>query len=215
MLEAEGWLNRHYKPTVPPQVTYSITARVLELDGVMTELDRSRRSGTAKARRRREAGPIPAVETRIGGSLLPKWATLCAISSLRTTTRSCRSRRLASSASSRGRACSALCRQECSRGFVRRRIGGPAAHGPLPRVLLRHAFRCRRQGGSIAASRKCASSARCDDLAVLEKSTRNKTGNIMQASSKFAQRRMHETYGWTPGLQLRKRLVDMAIGRSR
>jgi DNA-binding HxlR family transcriptional regulator len=40
MLEAEGWLTRHYVPTVPPQVTYAITKRVLELDGVMTELDR-------------------------------------------------------------------------------------------------------------------------------------------------------------------------------
>lgn len=40
MLEAEGWVNRDYKPTVPPQVTYTITRRALELDGVMTELDR-------------------------------------------------------------------------------------------------------------------------------------------------------------------------------
>src|SRR6202166_4764312 len=40
MLEAEGWVTRHYKPTIPPQVTYAITKRVLELDGVMTELDR-------------------------------------------------------------------------------------------------------------------------------------------------------------------------------
>jgi len=40
MLEAEGWLTRHYKPTVPPQVTYSITKKVLQLDGVMQELDR-------------------------------------------------------------------------------------------------------------------------------------------------------------------------------
>ena len=40
MLEAEGWLSRHYEPTVPPQVTYSITPKVLELDGVMQELDR-------------------------------------------------------------------------------------------------------------------------------------------------------------------------------
>src|SRR5438552_4766378 len=40
MLEAEGWLSRHYQPTVPPQVTYAITKRVLELDGLMTELDR-------------------------------------------------------------------------------------------------------------------------------------------------------------------------------
>src|SRR5438270_6740291 len=40
LLEAEGWLTRHYEPTVPPQVTYAITKRVLELDVVMTELDR-------------------------------------------------------------------------------------------------------------------------------------------------------------------------------
>src|SRR6476660_6946647 len=40
MLESEGWLTRHYEPTVPPKVTYTITKRVLELDGVMTELDR-------------------------------------------------------------------------------------------------------------------------------------------------------------------------------
>lgn len=40
MLEAEGWVTRHYEPTVPPQVTYTITQRVAELDGVMTELDR-------------------------------------------------------------------------------------------------------------------------------------------------------------------------------
>lgn len=40
LLEAEGWLLRHYEPTVPPQVTYSITEKVLELDGVMQELDR-------------------------------------------------------------------------------------------------------------------------------------------------------------------------------
>jgi DNA-binding HxlR family transcriptional regulator len=40
MLEAEGWVSRHYEPTIPPQVTYAITERVLELDGVMTELDR-------------------------------------------------------------------------------------------------------------------------------------------------------------------------------
>src|SRR5205809_4168987 len=40
MLEAEGWLSRHYEPTIPPQVTYAITDKVLELDGVMKELDR-------------------------------------------------------------------------------------------------------------------------------------------------------------------------------
>ncbi len=35
-----GWLTRHYEPTVPSQVTYTITKRVMELDSVMTDLDR-------------------------------------------------------------------------------------------------------------------------------------------------------------------------------
>jgi DNA-binding HxlR family transcriptional regulator len=40
MLEAEGWIHRHYEPTVPPQVTYTLADRVLELDPIMIELDR-------------------------------------------------------------------------------------------------------------------------------------------------------------------------------
>ena len=40
MLEAEGWVSRHYEPTVPPRVTYAVTDKALELDGVMRELDR-------------------------------------------------------------------------------------------------------------------------------------------------------------------------------
>lgn len=40
MLEAEGWVHRHYKPTVPPQVTYTLAKKVLELDPVMVELGR-------------------------------------------------------------------------------------------------------------------------------------------------------------------------------
>jgi DNA-binding HxlR family transcriptional regulator len=39
MLEREGWVHRHYEPTVPPQVTYSLVERVLELDPLMIELD--------------------------------------------------------------------------------------------------------------------------------------------------------------------------------
>jgi DNA-binding HxlR family transcriptional regulator len=39
-LEREGCVSRHYEPTVPPQVTYTLTERALELDGVMRELDR-------------------------------------------------------------------------------------------------------------------------------------------------------------------------------
>jgi len=40
LLEAEGLVSRHYEPTIPPQVTYSITERVTELDPVMGELVR-------------------------------------------------------------------------------------------------------------------------------------------------------------------------------
>lgn len=40
LLESEGWLSRHYERTVPPQVTYAITEKVLELDQIMQDLDR-------------------------------------------------------------------------------------------------------------------------------------------------------------------------------
>jgi DNA-binding HxlR family transcriptional regulator len=39
-LEAEGLISRHYEPTVPPQVTYALTKRVMELEPVIIELDR-------------------------------------------------------------------------------------------------------------------------------------------------------------------------------
>ena len=39
-MEAEGWVSRDYEPTIPPQVTYALTEKVLELDAVLTELDR-------------------------------------------------------------------------------------------------------------------------------------------------------------------------------
>ncbi|MGH8373039.1 MAG: winged helix-turn-helix transcriptional regulator [Gammaproteobacteria bacterium] len=38
LLEAEGFVTRHYEPTVPPQVTYTPTARVNELLPVLKSL---------------------------------------------------------------------------------------------------------------------------------------------------------------------------------
>lgn len=39
LLEQEEILYRHYEPTVPPQVTYGLTARGLELCGVLDQLN--------------------------------------------------------------------------------------------------------------------------------------------------------------------------------
>ncbi|MBM0743054.1 helix-turn-helix transcriptional regulator [Phormidium sp. CLA17] len=39
LLEQEGILYRHYEPTVPPQVTYGLTARGLELCSVLDQLN--------------------------------------------------------------------------------------------------------------------------------------------------------------------------------
>jgi DNA-binding HxlR family transcriptional regulator len=39
-LESEGLVSRHYEPTVPPQVTYSLTEKMAELRPVLAELDR-------------------------------------------------------------------------------------------------------------------------------------------------------------------------------
>ncbi|WP_197909534.1 winged helix-turn-helix transcriptional regulator [Gemmata massiliana] len=33
LLESEGWIHRHYEPAVPPQVTYSLTEKVMERRG--------------------------------------------------------------------------------------------------------------------------------------------------------------------------------------
>jgi DNA-binding HxlR family transcriptional regulator len=39
MLEQEGIVHRHYEPTVPPQVTYSLTARSQELVAILDQLN--------------------------------------------------------------------------------------------------------------------------------------------------------------------------------
>ena len=51
MLESEGLLTRDYKPTIPPQVTYAITKKVLELDRVMIELDQIAERWYGKSRK--------------------------------------------------------------------------------------------------------------------------------------------------------------------
>ncbi|WP_052050316.1 winged helix-turn-helix transcriptional regulator [Leptolyngbya sp. KIOST-1] len=39
MLEQEGIVDRHYEPTVPPQVTYSLTERAGELVAILDQLN--------------------------------------------------------------------------------------------------------------------------------------------------------------------------------
>ncbi|MBW4483810.1 MAG: helix-turn-helix transcriptional regulator [Tildeniella torsiva UHER 1998/13D] len=39
MLEQEGIVHRHYEPTVPPQVTYSLTERAGELVNILDQLN--------------------------------------------------------------------------------------------------------------------------------------------------------------------------------
>ncbi|OWK47282.1 winged helix-turn-helix transcriptional regulator [Fimbriiglobus ruber] len=53
LFEAEGLVSRHYEPTVPPKVTYSLTERVMELESVIMELDRiaERWYGSGKKKR--------------------------------------------------------------------------------------------------------------------------------------------------------------------
>jgi DNA-binding HxlR family transcriptional regulator len=38
MMESMGIVDRHYEPTIPPQVTYSLTARGKELTKALTPL---------------------------------------------------------------------------------------------------------------------------------------------------------------------------------
>lgn len=39
MLEEAGLVNREYKPTIPPQVSYRITARAMELNEIFDRLE--------------------------------------------------------------------------------------------------------------------------------------------------------------------------------
>jgi DNA-binding HxlR family transcriptional regulator len=39
-LEAKGFLFRHYKPTIPPEVTYGLTKRMKDIQKVLGELNR-------------------------------------------------------------------------------------------------------------------------------------------------------------------------------
>jgi DNA-binding HxlR family transcriptional regulator len=55
LLEAEGFVTRHYEPTVPPQVTYSPTQRIAELIpllGMFCQLSRKWYSAAPKAKTR-------------------------------------------------------------------------------------------------------------------------------------------------------------------
>jgi DNA-binding HxlR family transcriptional regulator len=40
MLEEKGFIFRHYKATIPPEVTYGITSRMKNIERVFTELDK-------------------------------------------------------------------------------------------------------------------------------------------------------------------------------
>lgn len=52
-LEAAGFIARHYEPTIPPAVTYSITTRMKEIDKVLAQLEelagKWQREGTSVA----------------------------------------------------------------------------------------------------------------------------------------------------------------------
>src|SRR6201981_4027476 len=39
-LEEKGFLFRHYKPTIPPEVTYGLTKRMKDIEKVLSELNR-------------------------------------------------------------------------------------------------------------------------------------------------------------------------------
>jgi DNA-binding HxlR family transcriptional regulator len=39
-LEEKGFIFRHYKPTIPPEVTYGLTKRMKDIEKVLGELNR-------------------------------------------------------------------------------------------------------------------------------------------------------------------------------
>ena len=57
LLEAAGIVSRDYAPTIPPQVTYALTARGRELSGVFASLDRIARAWQQEDERLAKAKP--------------------------------------------------------------------------------------------------------------------------------------------------------------
>jgi DNA-binding HxlR family transcriptional regulator len=57
MLEAAGIVSRDYAPTIPPQVTYALTARGRELSSVFASLDRIARAWQQEDERLARAKP--------------------------------------------------------------------------------------------------------------------------------------------------------------
>jgi DNA-binding HxlR family transcriptional regulator len=57
LLEAAGIVSRDYAPTIPPQVTYALTARGVELSAVFASLDRIARAWQKEDERLAKAKP--------------------------------------------------------------------------------------------------------------------------------------------------------------
>ncbi len=57
LLEAAGIVSRDYAPTIPPQVTYALTARGRELSAVFASLDRIARTWQQEDERLAKAKP--------------------------------------------------------------------------------------------------------------------------------------------------------------
>ena len=69
-LEEKGFLFRHYKPTIPPEVTYGLTKRMKDIEKVLGELNRLARKwqledAPAPARPVRPAAPSPHHPSRV------------------------------------------------------------------------------------------------------------------------------------------------------
>jgi len=60
-LEEKGFIYRHYKPTIPPAVTYGLTKRVREISSALDKLDELAhkwQEEDAKGVRKRKAGAV-------------------------------------------------------------------------------------------------------------------------------------------------------------
>ncbi len=69
LLEAEGLVKRDYEPTVPPQVTYSLTPRARALNGILDQLNGLAvrwHGAVSRARSGPPHRPPPAVTRRAG-----------------------------------------------------------------------------------------------------------------------------------------------------
>jgi DNA-binding HxlR family transcriptional regulator len=66
-LEEQGFIFRHYQPTIPPAVTYGITDRMKDIEKVLQQLEALARKWQTPSASSQKREPVAAITRQIAG----------------------------------------------------------------------------------------------------------------------------------------------------